>query len=76
MGKSPNHAACVRGHENYSALPWCFNNALFFQQKEFIDAEGAGGLAPFTLSEIIQHCIEPTVTDGFQHMSKVGRKIN
>jgi hypothetical protein len=43
-------------------------------QREFVDAEGGGGLAPFTLSEILQHCIEPTVTDGFKHMSKVRKK--
>jgi len=30
-----------------------------------------GGLAPFTISEILEHCIEPTLTDGVKHMGKI-----
>ena len=30
-----------------------------------------GGLAPFSVSEIMEHCIEPTVTDGLKHMGKI-----
>ena len=34
------------------------------------DMEG-GGLAPFSVSEILEHCIEPTMTDGLKHMGKI-----
>ena len=30
-----------------------------------------GGLAPFSVSEILEHCIEPTLTDGLKHMGKI-----
>jgi len=33
--------------------------------------EGGGGLAPFSVSEILEHCIEPTLTDGMKHMGKI-----
>jgi len=32
---------------------------------------GGGGLAPFSVSEILEHCIEPTLTDGLKHMGKI-----
>lgn len=32
---------------------------------------GEGGLAPFSVSEILEHCIEPTLTDGLKHMGKI-----
>ena len=33
--------------------------------------EDGGGLAPFSVSEILEHCIEPTLTDGIKHMGKI-----
>ena len=33
--------------------------------------EEGGGLAPFSVSEILEHCIEPTLTDGIKHMGKI-----
>jgi len=33
--------------------------------------ELGGGLAPFSVSQILEHCIEPTVTDGLKHMGKI-----
>ena len=33
------------------------------------------GLAPFTLFELCEHCIQPTLHDGFQHVSKVNLVI-
>ena len=38
-------------------------------QEEFED--DGGGLAPFSVAEILEHCIEPTVTDGLRHMGKI-----
>lgn len=35
-----------------------------------MDDDG-GGLAPFSVSEILEHCIEPTLTDGIKHMGKI-----
>jgi len=35
------------------------------------DMEIGGGLAPFSVSEILEHCIEPTLTDGMKHMGKI-----
>lgn len=35
------------------------------------DLEMGGGLAPFSVSEILEHCIEPTLTDGMKHMGKI-----
>ena len=32
---------------------------------------GGGGLAPFSISEILEHCIEPTLIDGLKHMGKI-----
>jgi len=29
------------------------------------------GLAPFTLLELCEHCVQPTLHDGFQHVSKI-----
>ena len=28
-------------------------------------------MAPFTLEEILHHCIEPTLSDGFRHVGKI-----
>jgi len=42
----------------------------FYEQEDIEELHG-GGLAPFSISEILEHCIEPTVTDGFKHMSKI-----
>merc|ERR1711936_280447 len=36
-----------------------------------IEDFGGGGLAPFSISEILEHCIEPTLTDGLKHMGKI-----
>ena len=36
-----------------------------------MEDEMGGGLAPFSVSEIMEHCIEPTVTDGLKHMGKI-----
>ena len=30
------------------------------------DLEDMGGVAPFSVTEILEHCIEPTVTDGLR----------
>jgi len=35
------------------------------------EMEGGGGLAPFSVAEILEHCIEPTLTDGMKHMGKI-----
>jgi len=35
------------------------------------DPMDGGGLAPFSFSEILEHCIEPTLTDGLKHMGKI-----
>jgi len=35
------------------------------------EMEMGGGLAPFSVSEILEHCIEPTLTDGLKHMGKI-----
>jgi len=35
------------------------------------EMEMGGGLAPFSVSEILEHCIEPTLTDGMKHMGKI-----
>jgi len=39
--------------------------------QEESDDDLGGGLAPFSVSEILEHCIEPTVTDGLKHMGKI-----
>jgi len=36
-----------------------------------LEDDMGGGLAPFSVSEIMEHCIEPTVTDGLKHMGKI-----
>jgi len=36
-----------------------------------LEEEMGGGLAPFSVSEIMEHCIEPTVSDGLKHMGKI-----
>ena len=38
---------------------------------EYESADGEEGLSPFSLTEILEHCIQPTVTDGLGYMSKV-----
>jgi len=44
----------------------------FFSDFEMEEYEGEdGGLAPFSMSEILEHCIEPTLTDGIKHMGKI-----
>jgi len=44
----------------------------FFSNLDLEDYEGDdGGLAPFSVSEILEHCIEPTLTDGIKHMGKI-----
>jgi len=43
----------------------------FYQQMEFEAEDGEGGLSPFSLTEILEHCIQPTVTDGLGYMSKI-----
>ena len=35
------------------------------------EMEMGGGLAPFSVSEILEHCIEPTLTDGMKHMGNI-----
>jgi len=35
------------------------------------EMEHGGGLAPFSVAEILEHCIEPTLTDGMKHMGKI-----
>eukprot|EP00092_Neocalanus_flemingeri_P023063 GFUD01024999.1.p1 GENE.GFUD01024999.1~~GFUD01024999.1.p1 ORF type:complete len:544 (-),score=151.74 GFUD01024999.1:259-1890(-) len=35
------------------------------------EMETGGGLAPFSVTEILEHCIEPTLTDGLKHMGKI-----
>jgi len=42
-----------------------------FYSQEYENILEEGGLAPFSLTEIIQHCIQPTVTDGVKHMGKI-----
>ena len=32
---------------------------------------GQTGLAPFTFSEILEHCLEPTLRDGLVHVGKL-----
>jgi hypothetical protein len=53
------------------AEPEFYVDQFYPPQDEFEDEDDGGGLAPFSLSEILEHCIEPTVTDGFKHMSKI-----
>ena len=44
----------------------------YFQNMEVDDdMEMGGGLTPFSVSEILEHCIEPTLTDGLKHMGKI-----
>jgi len=44
----------------------------YFQNMELDDdMEMGGGLTPFSVSEILEHCIEPTLTDGLKHMGKI-----
>jgi len=44
----------------------------FFSDLELDEMEEeGGGLAPFSVSEILEHCIEPTLTDGMKHMGKI-----
>jgi len=43
----------------------------FYDQNDFDDLDEDGSLSPFSFAEILEHCIEPTVTDGFKHMSKI-----
>lgn len=46
----------------------------FYQQHDRngeLEMGGGGGLTPFTVSEILEHCIEPTLRDGVKHMGKI-----
>ena len=44
----------------------------YFNSMEMMEEdEMGGGLTPFSVSEILEHCIEPTLTDGLKHMGKI-----
>ena len=44
----------------------------YFSSMDLEDDEmGGGGLTPFSVSEILEHCIEPTLSDGLKHMGKI-----
>lgn len=43
------------------------------EMEEFLEEEefGGGGLAPFSLMEMLEHCVDPTIRDGIRHMGKI-----
>ena len=54
------------------ALPaQCANHPDDHLTQDDLEEEMGGGLAPFSVSEIMEHCIEPTVSDGLKHMGKI-----
>jgi len=45
----------------------------FYDQVTYMDSEEGedGGLSSFSLVELLQHCVQPTVVDGLKHMFKI-----
>jgi len=56
--------------EEELAEPDFYVDRYFPDNMDMEEMEG-GGLAPFSVSEILEHCIEPTMTDGLKHMGKI-----
>ena len=53
------------------AEPDFYVDRYFQNMGEDDDDMIGGGLAPFSVAEILEHCIEPTLTDGIKHMGKI-----
>lgn len=58
------------GEEELAEPDFYVDRFLSDLELEELDEE-EGGLAPFSVSEILEHCIEPTLTDGIKHMGKI-----
>ena len=50
--------------ENYPPI----EEEIDYDYNEFYNSQM---MAPFTLEEILHHCIEPTLSDGFRHVGKI-----
>ena len=57
--------------EEELAEPDFYVDRYFPEHMGDMEEMDGGGLAPFSVSEILEHCIEPTMTDGLKHMGKI-----
>ena len=64
-------------YEDESELlePEDYVDQYYHHVDHMMDQEGLddldNGLSPFTMSEILHHCIEPTLSDGLKHTGKI-----